>query len=116
MPVTPIPNQVETQTPEIAIAESANPLSGLSWPALLLILWIAGSAAVLLRRAMGSLGLLWLRRKSQPVVDPDWRDLAEIVEAELGMTRPVSLRQFQGAIMPMTWGRFSPGGVASRNG
>jgi beta-lactamase regulating signal transducer with metallopeptidase domain len=75
---------------------------------LLLALWAAGAAVVLVTLLTGVLRARALARSTTPVVDPEWLALADRVRCELSLHRAVDLRRAPDAIVPLTFGWRRP--------
>ena len=99
-----LPGSVAAPAPE-APAGSPAP-----WPDLhpLLLLWAAGSLAVLGWVLLGQLGVQRLRRRAQPVRNAEWLREAHDLSWLLDITRPVALLRGTATATPMTWGILWP--------
>ncbi len=75
---------------------------------LLLLLYLAGVVAVLLRIALSRHLVSRLWRDAEPEPDPDWQTLLADLSRETGLSRAVRLRIAREAAMPMTWGTLAP--------
>ncbi|MFA9480006.1 M56 family metallopeptidase [Phycisphaerales bacterium AB-hyl4] len=87
----------------LAEAEPASPtwrvmLAWLPW------VWLGGASFALLPIVFGALGLMRLKRTSQPITASSWQHLLRELQAKLNLQRPVVLRRSRQPIMPMTWG------------
>ncbi|HYD13993.1 MAG TPA: M56 family metallopeptidase [Allosphingosinicella sp.] len=89
--------------------EAAMPLpeTAPAW-GLLLLAYLLGAAAVLLRFALSRYLIARLWRQADPAQEPDWQALLAALSGELGLSRPVQLRIARGPAMPMTWGTLAP--------
>lgn len=70
-------------------------------------LWIAGCAAMLGYRFLGSLQLALLKRRSAPG-DGSVFSVSREIASEFGIARPVDIRLASEVSMPMTWGIWKP--------
>lgn len=71
-------------------------------------IWFIGTMAVLLYVGMGALrAWLWTRR-SEPVRDMEWTELARDLRWMVGIDRNVEPRWHREAVTPMTWGVTRP--------
>ncbi|MBV9879210.1 MAG: hypothetical protein JO180_01890 [Gemmatirosa sp.] len=80
-------------------------LSGAAWVA---AVWAAGALFVLLRLALGTLGLARLVALSRPATDGTWLVLMQRLSRELGIRRPVTLLVGRTGTVPVTWGVVYP--------
>lgn len=76
--------------------------------ALMLLAYLFGVAALLLRFALSRFLVARLWRQAESALEADWQALLAGLSAELGLTRPVRLRIARGPVMPMTWGTLAP--------
>jgi beta-lactamase regulating signal transducer with metallopeptidase domain len=75
---------------------------------LVILLWAAGAAALALRMM---LGLLWVRRRSDPAhsrADPAWQERLTLLAARIGIARPVRLGLVDDLPSPVTVGWWRP--------
>jgi beta-lactamase regulating signal transducer with metallopeptidase domain len=75
---------------------------------LVMLLWAAGAAALALRML---LGLLWVRRRSDPAhsrADPAWQARLTTLAGRLGIARPVRLGMVDDLPSPVTAGWWLP--------
>jgi TonB family protein len=79
------------------------------WFEVLLILWAAGSALLLVRVVAGFARMAAVRARSTPFPDPDWaREIAGLA-GELDIGRPIHLLvSADPKAMPLVWGLFQP--------
>ncbi len=77
-------------------------------PRLATLFWMLGAAAVLLRCAIGHLGLRRLVRSAAPLDGDDWQTLLASAMTSSGVTRPVTLRTSAAVSTPVTWGVRRP--------
>ncbi|HXG71060.1 MAG TPA: M56 family metallopeptidase, partial [Gemmatimonadaceae bacterium] len=75
---------------------------------LLVILWIAGLALVLLRLALGTWRVGQLARDGSRVDDGMWLSLTQRVANGLGVSRPLTLLRGERLAVPVTWGIVYP--------
>jgi TonB family protein len=94
---------IDSRTPAV----SPGRVSTLSWAVLRPIWWL-GTALGLLSLAIGLGRLHWLAWRARPVQDSRWLDAARAIEAEYGLTRPVSLLHSAHPTMLVTWGVLRP--------
>lgn len=78
--------------------------SEFDWGVALLLVWLGGVLAVLVRLGVGTVGIWWLTRRAERVTDDDWVGLTRRLAHELGMQRGVELFCSEQVILPMTWG------------
>ncbi|HEV8629983.1 MAG TPA: M56 family metallopeptidase, partial [Thermoanaerobaculia bacterium] len=105
------PPPVARSRPTEAAAVHQSPRTAPQGPAmgaLALMLWAAGTAAVLLWCAVGHLGLRRLARAATPLDSPEWGTLLAETTALTGVTRPVRLRRSAAVGTPLTWGARRP--------
>jgi len=91
------------QTAKFAIARP-----DLSWQMLLLILWMAGTLAVLTRIALGVIAVQWLARRTKPAEDAPWIRLACKLANEVGVSSRLRFLRSARATMPMACGILRP--------
>jgi beta-lactamase regulating signal transducer with metallopeptidase domain len=72
------------------------------------LLWLGGTAAVLLRLGVAQFGRRKFSRLAQPMQDADWIRLLQNACETLRWRRPVRLLQSADEVMPMTWGWWRP--------
>lgn len=75
---------------------------------LLLIAYLIGAAAVILRFTLSRYLVTRLWRTAQPAQEADWQALLAEVSRELRLNRTLQLRIARGPAMPMTWGTLTP--------
>jgi len=100
--IQPIP-PLEPLTPVAAAG-----VSGWSWPGIALLLWIGGAIALLVRLALVLSKLSLLSRRAEPVTDPEWLELTEVLSEVLDIRRPVRLLRHEEIVVPMTYGVRRP--------
>ncbi|MEN3336794.1 MAG: hypothetical protein V7647_470 [Acidobacteriota bacterium] len=83
-------------------------LPALSLPVALLAGWGIGAGIVLLRLAIGLVGVMWLSRSTERVISAPWLPLARELAADLGVSPRVAFLRSREAAMPMAWGVFRP--------
>jgi HEAT repeat protein/beta-lactamase regulating signal transducer with metallopeptidase domain len=98
----------ETSTPSPASSERGWSMPSMSWPALILLVWVAGAAAILGRLALGLIAVQWMSRRTERVNDAPWLPLARQLAGELGITPRLLFLRSNRATMPMAWGIFLP--------
>ena len=78
------------------------------WTTWTLMLWLAGVTAFFARLLAGFIGVWWLGRRSEPLVDDVWQTLLGELVDQMGLVARVKLLQSGQAKLPMTWGLFRP--------
>jgi beta-lactamase regulating signal transducer with metallopeptidase domain len=103
--VAPLPS---VEASRAAAPAAAGPARPRDLPHPLLLLWAAGTLAVLGWVVLGQLGVGRLRRGARQVRDPEW--LNELHDAcwMLEISRPVALLRGNETSSPMTWGLIWP--------
>jgi beta-lactamase regulating signal transducer with metallopeptidase domain/protocatechuate 3,4-dioxygenase beta subunit len=76
-----------------------------AWP---LVVWVAGTLAVLAWGVTGWASTWWMGRKAERVTDPTWVEAAREAAERLGTRRGVRLLRGAPAAMPLTWGVLRP--------
>jgi HEAT repeat protein/beta-lactamase regulating signal transducer with metallopeptidase domain len=89
-------------------APAAGWVSSLSWPATLLLVWLAGAAAILARLAVGLAAVEWMSRRTERVTEAPWLLQAQALAAELGIAQRITFLRSGRAAMPMACGIFRP--------
>ncbi|HKV11237.1 MAG TPA: M56 family metallopeptidase [Thermoanaerobaculia bacterium] len=111
-PAAPLPEErpvVATRdVPASLLTMAESYLSGLSWRAAALGLWLTGALAVLAPLAVSLLRVGYQRRQARPVRDAAWIEVLDGARAGLGIRRAVELVEGGEAAMPMTWGWRRP--------
>lgn len=79
-----------------------------SWHGWCAAAFVAGATAGLLRLALALHAIEALRRGSRPIDDPEIRDLADQLRAEMGCARPVALGESTEVLTPATVGWLYP--------
>jgi Tol biopolymer transport system component/beta-lactamase regulating signal transducer with metallopeptidase domain len=74
----------------------------------LLLVWAAGVLLVTAPLLAGALSLRRIARGSPPPAEASWTALLHRLTAELGLRRPVTLRESPQVSVPMTWGILHP--------
>ena len=74
----------------------------------LLVLWMLGAAAVLLRLAVGTVIVSRLARRGRRVDDGGWLSLAQRLSSTLRIDRPLTLMRGDRLGVPVTWGVVYP--------
>jgi HEAT repeat protein/beta-lactamase regulating signal transducer with metallopeptidase domain len=87
---------------------SASVRPTISWPALLLIVWMVGASLVLGRLAAGLVAVQWMSRRIERVTDAPWLDQARALARHLGVSSRIVFLRSGRAAMPMAWGIFRP--------
>jgi beta-lactamase regulating signal transducer with metallopeptidase domain len=75
---------------------------------ILLFVWLAGGALVLLRYLIGTVLMARTARYGKRIDDGEWLVLAQQIAKELGITRPVTLLWGEELVVPITWGVLYP--------
>jgi beta-lactamase regulating signal transducer with metallopeptidase domain len=109
-PEAPIAAAAALPPPAVAAPEmmSGAPGWGWGWGAALLIAYLVGAAAMLLRFALCRRMVSGLWRDAEPARDGAWQAVLSSVSREIRSSRPVELRIARGPAMPMTWGTLAP--------
>lgn len=87
---------------------SAVPAAAWSWPAWCVVLFLAPASLGLLRLALGLRAVRVLRNRSQTIHDPSLCDLLDILRAQLGSARRVSVQETTDIATPATVGWLRP--------
>jgi beta-lactamase regulating signal transducer with metallopeptidase domain len=96
-------------TMRTAIPEPAAPARRApSLARVLLVLWMIGAAAVLLRLAAGTVIVSRLARRGRRVDDGGWLSLAQRLASTLRIDRPLTLMRGDRLGVPVTWGVVYP--------
>jgi HEAT repeat protein/beta-lactamase regulating signal transducer with metallopeptidase domain len=103
------------RTPGASVTVAAAPLTHvaparppMSWPAVLLMVWLAGAFVILARLCAGILAVHWMSRRTERVINAPWLPQARSLAAELGISPRVVFLRSRRATMPMAWGVFRP--------
>jgi len=114
----PGPSLRQPVEPAIAVADAgyvprhgeptSAPARTLHWSTWVLVGWGAGAVGLLGFQFVGIVGVWRLRRRSRPITDAAWKQLADNAASELGLRRRVTLIENDRAVMPMTWGVLRP--------
>ena len=72
------------------------------------LVWAAGTIAILLWRVLGRLGLAVLTRRGRLVSSGPWRSVVEGTAARLGVSRHIAIYESPKVGAPMTWGITHP--------
>jgi beta-lactamase regulating signal transducer with metallopeptidase domain len=70
--------------------------------------WLAGAGLVLLRLAVGTVGVWRLAARSRRVLDAGWLALSHELAARVGISRPLTLLRGESLALPVTWGVVYP--------
>jgi len=108
-PVVPAPT-LSTPQPARPARPSPAPFRAppVSWPVLLLGVWIAGAVLLLLRLVLGQLKLVALARRARPQHAAAWTRLAERAAEQAGLDRPFELAESDEIGVPATFGVVRP--------
>ena len=82
--------------------------AALSLARALLVLWMLGAAAVLLRLAVGTVIVSRLARRGRRVDDGGWLSLTQRLASTLRIDRPLTLMRGDRLGVPVTWGVVYP--------
>ena len=111
----PAPNVTRGEAPAVVpAAEPARPAPKLApsprlpAPRIATLFWMLGAAAVLLRCAVGHLGLRRLARSARPLANAEWQAQLAETAASLGLRRMPDLRASEAVGTPVTWGVRRP--------
>ena len=88
--------------------QAARPHSGTAVGAWPLVVWLAGTLAVLGWCAIGLVRVWRIGRRAERITDRRWVDAASEAAERLGMTGRVTLLRGGPAAMPVTWGTLRP--------
>jgi beta-lactamase regulating signal transducer with metallopeptidase domain len=91
-----------------APTEAASARTPMSWSAALFMVWLIGASLILARHCAGDIGVQWISRRTERVVDAPWLAQARSLAADLGVSPRVVFLRSAGAAMPMAWGIFRP--------
>jgi HEAT repeat protein/beta-lactamase regulating signal transducer with metallopeptidase domain len=80
----------------------------ISWPALLVTIWLAGVLLVLGRLAIGIAAVQWMSRRIERVTSAPWLEQARSLARTLGVSPRIVFLRSGRAAMPMAWGIFRP--------
>ncbi|MEP6670695.1 MAG: M56 family metallopeptidase [Chthoniobacter sp.] len=75
---------------------------------LIIAAWLAGTAAIIGYRLLGSLQIAWLRRRSAPSESASLAALARQAAAEMHLRTPCPIRLAEAVRVPCTWGLWRP--------
>ncbi len=107
MRMTPSEAPAPSPSPQVSPNElnvtEAPPM--VAWP---LVVWGAGTLAVLVWGALGWASTWMLGRKAESVTDPVWVEAVRDAADRLGTRRGVTLLRGGPAAMPLTWGILHP--------
>jgi HEAT repeat protein/beta-lactamase regulating signal transducer with metallopeptidase domain len=104
----PRADSVNTTPAPTARSEAGSARFNISWPALLLVVWLVGAALVLGRLVVGILAVHWMSRRIERVTDAPWLTQARALAARLGVSPRIVFLRSGRAAMPMAWGIFRP--------
>lgn len=107
-PATPSSERSSIAASSSTHAVSGFSLNGVSWPSVLLLLWIAGVAAIVGRLVFGLIAVHWLARRTQRAEDAPWFERACRLAAEVGVSSRVRFLRSARASMPMACGVLRP--------
>ena len=107
---TPSASRVGGDSAPVSTARTAATSASfkVSWPALLLAVWLVGAALVLGRLAIGIVAVHWMSRRIECVTDAPWLTQARALAAGLGVSPRIVFLRSGRAAMPMAWGIFRP--------
>jgi len=104
MPI--VPNEALATPPGLSpIEPNVTEAPRVAWP---LVVWVAGTLAVLVWGVTGWTSTWWMGRKAKRVTDPTWVEAARQAAERLGTRRGVTLLRGGPAAMPLTWGVLRP--------
>ena len=78
------------------------------WQTWVLVIWGAGVVVVLVRLAVGTIGVWRLAHGARRIEGGEWEALISEISRQLGLKRRVILLVSRRAAMPMTWGIVRP--------
>ncbi|HEV7660128.1 MAG TPA: M56 family metallopeptidase [Allosphingosinicella sp.] len=105
-PEAPVAAAAALQSPAIAAPDMMSGSPG--WGNWLLVAYLLGTIAMLLRFAICRRMVSGLWRDAEPATDAAWQAVLSSVSREMRPSRPVELRIARGPAMPMTWGTLAP--------
>jgi beta-lactamase regulating signal transducer with metallopeptidase domain len=82
--------------------------AGVPLSLILLGIWLAGAAIVLVRLGLGTVQVARLAHSGRPVIDSSWLALLHDVADRLDINRPVTLLRGSRLTVPVTWGVVYP--------
>ena len=97
----------EPSSPKQSVTERLRPLFNLSWPSVILFLWVAGVLLVVGRLIVGMISVQRLVRGATELNNPSWSALLRELSEQLQLTRRVRLLRSDQSVMPMTCGGLS---------
>lgn len=110
-PESPSPVAAATTTPAPAPSTRiASPAVSRPWSSLsvMAVLWILGTAIVLLRLAIGTWKVGRLAKNGDRIDDGEWLSLTQRLANGLGISRPLTLLRGDRLAVPVTWGVVYP--------
>lgn len=96
------------EAPPSRLAALRDRLGAFSGADLLVMAWVLGVLAVLLRLTHGTVQVWRVARHAERVTDPDTLVLAQHLARRLGIRRPVILLEGEQRTVPVTWGIVYP--------
>jgi HEAT repeat protein/beta-lactamase regulating signal transducer with metallopeptidase domain len=99
---TPLPQ------PSAGVQRNTVHWPNISWPALAILVWLAGVLLVLGRLALGIAAVQWMSRRIERVTDAPWLEQARSLAGTLGVSPRIVFLRSGTAAMPMAWGIFRP--------
>ena len=99
-------DDVRSQRPG-ALSAAFSPAQ-IPWTAWIIATWLAGAAVFGAVLAAGILRIRSLTRSALPLEDDRWAAMLRNVAREVGVERPVTLRQCRQVRTPVTWGHYRP--------
>lgn len=102
------PNAGNPQAPAGVAAASSSSSESPHWSAWVLLIWLTGSAAMLLPLLLGSMLIRRQASRAKPVTDAQWLALLAAARQRLGIRRPIRLLQSEQSTVPVTWGVWRP--------
>jgi HEAT repeat protein/beta-lactamase regulating signal transducer with metallopeptidase domain len=101
-------SSVSPAASSVSPAPSIASQPGISWPSLLLIVWLVGASLVLGRLAVGIAAVQWMSRRIERVTEAPWLGQARALAQRLGVSPRIVFLRSGRAVMPMAWGIFRP--------
>jgi TonB family protein len=101
-----------TLTSDVPVAGAA--ISGIAeeprftWTRMLWGVWALGFTSVMCGLLAGIARLRWVARRCRPLLSRAWREQADALSAQYGLTRAVILLESQDRALLLTWGLFRP--------
>jgi HEAT repeat protein/beta-lactamase regulating signal transducer with metallopeptidase domain len=89
-------------------ARAADAASPLTLPAAVVLLWVAGAAALVGQLLIGTAAVWHMTRRTNPITDDSWLSLVRRIARRIGVADAVPLKRSSRTSTPMAWGLLSP--------